>query len=46
MHKNTPLTQHLEVETYTWEVLPKALKKDIGGSITRELKWALKHLNK
>ncbi|MBO9620179.1 MAG: metabolite traffic protein EboE [Niabella sp.] len=46
IHKNTSLTQHLEVETYTWEVLPQALKKDIAGSITRELKWTLKHLNK
>lgn len=31
--------QHLEVETYTWEVLPSALKKDLVSSITRELEW-------
>ncbi|MCD2422487.1 metabolite traffic protein EboE [Niabella pedocola] len=46
IHKQTPLTQHLEIETYTWEVLPKSLKKDIAGSITREMKWVIKQLNK
>ncbi|MCF3108776.1 metabolite traffic protein EboE [Niabella sp. CC-SYL272] len=46
IHKQTPLTQHLEIETYTWEVLPNSLKRDIAGSITREMKWVLKQLNK
>ncbi|MBO9592602.1 MAG: metabolite traffic protein EboE [Niabella sp.] len=46
IHKQTPLTQHLEIETYTWEVLPTPLKKDIAGSITREMKWVIKQLNK
>jgi hypothetical protein len=32
-------TQHLEIETYTWEVLPAALKKPIDESIIRELEW-------
>lgn len=37
--KHTPVCKHLEVETYTWEVLPNGLKQDIDLSISRELKW-------
>lgn len=33
------LKVHLEVETYTWDVLPKPLKLDVDGSIARELEW-------
>jgi hypothetical protein len=29
----------LEVETYTWEVLPDDLRLDLTASIARELKW-------
>jgi hypothetical protein len=29
----------MEVETYTWEVLPEALKAPIAESIVRELNW-------
>lgn len=36
------LTTHLEVETYTWEVLPKDIQLDIVDSIVRELKWVQK----
>ncbi|HEY0669870.1 MAG TPA: metabolite traffic protein EboE [Sphingobacteriaceae bacterium] len=32
-------TNHLEVETYTWDVLPDTLKVPLNQSITRELKW-------
>ncbi|MBA3660605.1 MAG: metabolite traffic protein EboE [Gammaproteobacteria bacterium] len=32
---------HLEIETYTWEVLPKALQLDINASIEREYKWIM-----
>ncbi|MEZ4700595.1 MAG: metabolite traffic protein EboE [Rhodothermales bacterium] len=35
------LCDHLEVETYTWEVLPAELKVDLGASIQRELAWTL-----
>ena len=38
------LTQHLEVETYTWEVLPEALKLPLQESIIRELQWVKKSL--
>ncbi|WP_187263366.1 metabolite traffic protein EboE [Pontibacter beigongshangensis] len=34
-------TQHLEVETYTWGVLPEELKKNLTVSIQRELEWVL-----
>ncbi len=32
-------TNQLEVETYTWGVLPDDLKKDLVDSIEREMKW-------
>ena len=38
----TPFTKHLEVETYTWDVLPANMKTDIVNSIIRELNW-VKH---
>jgi hypothetical protein len=34
-----PFTNHLEVETYTWGVLPDALKIPLTQSIIRELEW-------
>lgn len=39
--KEKKITDHLEVETYTWEVLPKNLKMDLTSSICRELKWVM-----
>lgn len=44
IQKNKPLSTHLEVETYTWEVLPKALKIPISSSIIRELNWVKEQL--
>ncbi len=38
------LTQHLEVETYTWEVLPEGLKTDLTTSIARELEWVMQQI--
>jgi sugar phosphate isomerase/epimerase len=35
---------HLEIETYTWEVLPSAMKLDIIASIQREYEWVLKQV--
>lgn len=34
-------THHLEIETYTWEVLPPEMKLDILTSIEREYQWVL-----
>ena len=39
-----PFTRHLEVETYTWEVLPKSLQTDLQRSIERELEWVREKL--
>lgn len=33
------ITNHLEVETYTWEVLPEEVNLDLTHSIIRELQW-------
>jgi len=34
-------TRHLEIETYTWDVLPPALKTEVVSSIAREYEWVL-----
>ena len=41
IHEATPFTFHLEIETYTWEVLPTEMRLPIGESIVRELKWVI-----
>ena len=40
------VSQHWEVETYTWEVLPEEIRMDLGASIERELKWVLENWRK
>jgi len=35
---------HLEIETYTWDILPPAMKLDLLASIQREYEWILQHL--
>lgn len=42
--KNDNFCTHLEIETYTWEVLPSTMKLDLLASIRREYEWVLKHL--
>jgi hypothetical protein len=39
IQKAKSFTNHLEVETYTWGVLPDAKKLPIDDSIARELNW-------
>lgn len=39
LHRKNPLTNHLEIETYTWDVLPDTLQIPIGDSIIREIKY-------
>ena len=40
LHRETPLSDHLEIETYTWDVLPAHLKTgDITDYVTRELEF-------
>ncbi|HTI67907.1 MAG TPA: metabolite traffic protein EboE [Caulobacteraceae bacterium] len=39
-HRRTPLSAQLEIETYTWDVLPKHLKTgDIVDYVVQELEW-------
>jgi len=39
-HKASPLSRQLEIETYTWDVLPENLKTgDIVDYVCRELEW-------
>ncbi|MEQ8413838.1 MAG: metabolite traffic protein EboE [Imperialibacter sp.] len=45
LQKAKPFTNHLEIETYTWEVLPEGLKLAIDESIVRELNWVTDQLN-
>ncbi|WP_316813608.1 metabolite traffic protein EboE [Pedobacter heparinus] len=41
LQKNKAFTNHLEVETYTWEVLPEQLKLPIAQSISNEINWVI-----
>lgn len=45
VHLRTPLSDHLEIETYTWDVLPERLKTgSITDYVTRELEWVTDQL--
>jgi hypothetical protein len=47
VHARTPLSDHLEIETYTWDVLPAHLKNgDIVDYVTRELEWVRAELDR
>jgi len=40
MHRADPISRHLEVETYTWDVLPPSYREtDLSSAIARELNW-------
>jgi hypothetical protein len=42
LQKNPDACHHLEMETYTWEVLPKALKSlSVVEQVTKEYQWTL-----
>jgi len=44
-HKAAPCSDQLEIETYTWDVLPEHLKTgDIVDYVTRELEWVQEQL--
>ena len=43
--RRDPISQHLEVETYTWDVLPDRYRGEgIVSSICREMEWAIRQL--
>ncbi len=44
LQKNKQFTSHLEVETYTWDVIPASLKFPLRQSIIRELAWVIPQL--
>jgi len=45
-HRARPLTEHLEVETYTFDVLPERFKpSSVTEAIARELEWTLRELD-
>ena len=47
VHAKTPLSTHLEIETYTWDVLPEHLKTgDISEYVIRELEYVRDELNR
>jgi len=40
LHRADPISRHLEVETYTWDVLPPSYRSaDLSSAIARELNW-------
>jgi hypothetical protein len=40
LHKRSPISPHLEVETYTFDVLPEDLRRvDVATAVARELAW-------
>ena len=44
-HKQHGISTHLEVETYTWDVLPPHLRdRPIDEAIAAELSWVLERL--
>lgn len=45
IHRAAPVSRHLEVETYTWDVLPPDLVAgSVEDAVTRELRWVLAEL--
>ena len=45
MHRIHPISSHLEVETYTWSVIPQAYQsEDVVNDICRELDWVQSQL--
>lgn len=45
LHKANPISPHLEIETYTWDVLPQAVRSEtVDKDIQREMRWVLEQL--
>ena len=45
LQREPSLCSHLEMETYTWEVMPPEMKnRDVVEQLVGEYDWALKHL--
>ncbi len=47
LHRADPFTSHMEVETYTWDVLPDAYRNvDLSTAIAREINWVKAELGR
>src|SRR5262249_47328411 len=45
LHRAQPLSRHVEIETYTFDVLPEEFKTgDIVEYVAREIEWAVSEL--
>ncbi|MEP3331994.1 metabolite traffic protein EboE [Sedimentitalea sp.] len=45
LHRHSPISPHLEIETYTWDVLPAQLRgATMADDICREFAWVLDRL--
>ena len=45
LHRREPVSPHLEVETYTWGVMPQTYQRgNVIDDICRELEWVQNHL--
>lgn len=45
IHAKEPISAHLEIETYTWDVLPPELRdRPIHEAISAEMRWVLERL--
>jgi sugar phosphate isomerase/epimerase len=46
LHRQQSISAHLEVETYTWDVLPERYRQvDVASAIARELAWVIEQLH-
>lgn len=47
LHRQAPISEHLEIETYTWNVLPEEYRQQsMSAAIARELQWVVNELTK
>lgn len=47
LHLERPIAPHLEVETYTWDVLPERYRDvEVSAAIARELNWVKDRLDR
>lgn len=45
LHRDRPIARHLEVETYTWDVLPAEFRQhDVADGIAKEIAWVSQEL--
>jgi hypothetical protein len=46
LHRQDPISAHVEVETYTWDVLPERYRQiDVASAVARELAWVVEQLD-